>query len=235
MILLEDFECFAPQVVQHLVEIVGEYARSGMPLVFVFGIALASDVIHRLVSRSTTRQLHMRDFRLPAPTASLDALFSRVVMSSKRNQASVLGPRVLAHLLASFEDGTMSVSLFQHAIEVCLMEHAMRHLDGPLLSSPEGLANADLDAVRQLGSVAKAKAVSLEEAELRERIQGWRHEFEDRRLAVVVLWSVVLDLLADQQTDEICAQEVSPVPPVPPNLPLSHSGSKRLFRAPDFG
>ena len=70
VIVLEDFECFAPQVAQHLVETVSEYARNGMPLVFVFGIALSSDVIHRLVPRSTTRRLHIHGNTLHIPITS---------------------------------------------------------------------------------------------------------------------------------------------------------------------
>jgi len=211
VVLLEDFECFSPPVVQQLVEIVSEYARSGLPLVFVFGIALSSDVIHRLVSRSTTRQLHMRDFLLPPPTACLDALFSKVVMSSQGNHSSVLGPRVLAHLVSSFELNSMSVSLFQHAVEVGLMEHALRgHLNGHLTPSggSEELQGGDLDAVRSLTSVSTLPGASkLLDQELRGQIGVWREEFAQKRVVVVVLWSVVLELLAERPSDEVCAQK----------------------------
>jgi len=47
---------------------------------------------------------------------------TQVIMSKRKNFASILGPRVLAYLFNRFEKSNMSVSIFQQAVEVIKKE-----------------------------------------------------------------------------------------------------------------
>ncbi|KAI9021574.1 origin recognition complex subunit 3 N-terminus-domain-containing protein [Phycomyces nitens] len=74
VIILQDFESFAPDVLQNFITICSEY-RLRIPIVFIIGIATSTEILHQSLSKSTLGLLRIEKFWLQLS----EAWFNRVI------------------------------------------------------------------------------------------------------------------------------------------------------------
>ena len=158
VIVLEDLEGFAPNVLQDFVTICSNHLHE-LPLVLVFGIATAVTTVHRLLPSAVSSLMCIEKFQSPPSSEYLTQVIEKVVINS--DVPFKLGGKVFTLLLDLFLFHDFSVLNFISGLKLAMMEHfcnsPLSVLCQPIKQSTTALNSMNkkqLERVKQIPSVA---------------------------------------------------------------------------------
>ncbi|XP_077977190.1 origin recognition complex subunit 3-like [Glandiceps talaboti] len=120
VLVLEDFENFAPHVLQDLVIVCNQYL-SRLPIVLIFGIATAVTAVHRLLPHTVSSLLCIEKFQAQPATEYLTQVIDKVLLTI--NHPMKLGHKVFQLLLDVFLYHDFSVLSFIRGYQFTMMDH----------------------------------------------------------------------------------------------------------------
>ncbi|XP_041352594.1 origin recognition complex subunit 3-like [Gigantopelta aegis] len=157
VVVLEDMESFAPQMLQDFIVICSNYLHD-LPFVLVFGIATAVTVVHRLLPNAVSSLLCMEKFQAPPSTDYLTLVINKVLMTP--DYPFKLGAKVFQLLLDVFLYHDFSVVNFVKSLHFCVLDHYMRDSlsqlcrpETDLHDTVSQLTHAQLERLRQTPSL----------------------------------------------------------------------------------
>jgi hypothetical protein len=119
VIIFEDFEGFAPQILQDLFMSISPHLAT-LPVVLILSVATSVAAIHSF-PRSSTSLLCVEQFTAQSPVDTLTHLIRKILLSSE--QPFQLGSRALQFLLHQFLCTSLSILQLSRTLQVAMLEH----------------------------------------------------------------------------------------------------------------
>lgn len=168
IIVFEDFESFAPRMLQELIRNLSlisdqfcgvNHKKDGLPFVLIFGIATTVDIIHRTLPNSVTSQLAIEKFAAE-PSSNLMAKVAEQILIKNSTIPFKLAGKPLKHLIETFYFNDFSVKHFFMAYKCCLLEHYSQNFaailccetDDEIESIVQSMTKNDIDRFRSMPS-----------------------------------------------------------------------------------
>ncbi|KAJ2229342.1 Origin recognition complex subunit 3 [Coemansia sp. RSA 485] len=145
VVILQDFEGFAPMVVDDFIRIATNYCHE-IPIVVVFGLATSYEIIHQSLTKASISMLNVERFNLQRSKQCIDAAIRSVFVDS----ASVLcfGAEAYKSLLDQFLLYNFSISGFVKKLKFAAMDfyyaQPLSVLSAMVGSSRDGCASASI-------------------------------------------------------------------------------------------
>uniref|UniRef100_A0A1B0AGG4 Origin recognition complex subunit 3 n=1 Tax=Glossina pallidipes TaxID=7398 RepID=A0A1B0AGG4_GLOPL len=211
LVVLPDFECFPPAVLQDLISILSSHCVE-LSIFLVLGIATSVNAIHGTLPYHVTNKMKLRVFETQTAPIILNEILEKVILSSE--YGFHLSGKVLKFLTNIFLYYDFSINGFIQAFKFCLLEHYFQGNACSLftnysssLSHVQQLTHEDLECVRkQLSFRAYVEslrpesiiAVLTDDEYLREQLPGLLKDchlyFIVRRVFLEFLTVLVEDL-----------------------------------------
>uniref|UniRef100_A0A1A9ZR96 Origin recognition complex subunit 3 n=1 Tax=Glossina pallidipes TaxID=7398 RepID=A0A1A9ZR96_GLOPL len=153
LVVLPDFECFPPAVLQDLISILSSHCVE-LSIFLVLGIATSVNAIHGTLPYHVTNKMKLRVFQTQTAPIILNEILEKVILSSE--YGIHLSGKVLKFLTNIFLYYDFSINGFIQAFKYCLLEHYFQGNAYSLctnysssLSHVKQLTHEDLECVRK--------------------------------------------------------------------------------------
>ncbi|KAH8271511.1 hypothetical protein KR018_002251, partial [Drosophila ironensis] len=156
VVVLPDFECFGPSVLQDLILILSAHCVD-LPFVLVLGVATAVSAVHGTLPYHVSSKIRLRVFQTKAAPMGLNEVLDKVLLSPK--YAFHLSGKAFKFLTHIFLYYDFSVQGFIQGFKYCLMEHffagnafALCADYSRALGRIQQLSHTDMESIRRLPS-----------------------------------------------------------------------------------
>lgn len=122
LIIFEDVECFAPEVLSLLISVLYEYRQRKLPVVAILGVATDAERFRAFLPLASYSHLDIDTFFLPDPISQLELLIFDCVFDPS-SFPLYLGYKTFSWLLADFESAHLTAELLVSYLKFILLEH----------------------------------------------------------------------------------------------------------------